>query len=415
MNTNTSQRFPDPSKLSLAILEHLVEPVIGEKAIEEIHRPQAENELRESLHLTFSRAETRFRAEHMDKELCEALLNLPLNDLPTMADAVRDYYELPIDTSLMDVLHDRFVADYPDLESERVVAATRGFLKVLKEELTASDSEIGEKLAHIATIRMADTMEQISNQLANQSDITPEDLAQVANEYRNFMIAELKDHTIRGFAPQVGGRVISLPLADVFLPLEAIEGRPALAEYAEADLLRQAAGKVMDELDWQRQREEMEKRYAQLSARQAAQRSLNLEELLKSSRSVLLGDPGTGKTTVTRYISYALAAEDMTHLGRNAQGLIPVLIRIANYAKALEADSTLHVIEYVERELTPRPEFGTFLRRAIENAKCLIILDGLDEVTNTGLRIRVTERIQTMVASFHDSRFLVTSSRYAAG
>ncbi|MGH7597405.1 MAG: NACHT domain-containing protein, partial [bacterium] len=165
----------------------------------------------------------------------------------------------------------------------------------------------------------------------------------------------------------------------------------------------------MGELDWQRRREEMEKRYAQLSARQAAQRSLKLADLIKSSRSVLLGDPGTGKTTVTRYITYALASNDVTYTGASARGLTPALIRIANYAKAYERDSTLHLIEYVEKELMPRPEFGRYLRHEIESGECLIILDGLDEVTNPGLRIQVTDRIQEMVAGFSANRYMVTS------
>jgi HEAT repeat protein/DNA replication protein DnaC len=236
-----------------------------------------------------------------------------------------------------------------------------------------------------------------------------EDLTAVRQDYRDYLVKEFKDHVIRGFAPQVGGRVISLPLAKIFLPLQATEGRPALAEYADEDLRRQAASEVMGELDWQRRREEMEKRYAQLSARQAAQRSLKLADLIKSSRSVLLGDPGTGKTTVTRYITYALASDDATHTGTSVRGLTPVLIRIANYAKAYERDSTLHLIEYVEKELTPRPEFGRYLRYEIESGECLIILDGLDEVTNPSLRIQVTDRIQEMVASFSANRYMVTS------
>ncbi|MGB0384893.1 MAG: HEAT repeat domain-containing protein [Ardenticatenaceae bacterium] len=233
------------------------------------------------------------------------------------------------------------------------------------------------------------------------------DLSGLRQEYFDYLIREHKDHVIRGFSPRVSGRDVSLPLAKIFLPLEAIEGRPALAEYAEEDMLRQAISGSMGELDWQRHTLEMEKRSAQLGARLAAQRALTLAELLDSSRAVLLGDPGTGKTTVTCYITYALAAGDRTHIGRRVLGLTPVLIRLANYGQAFEGDRTMHLIEYVEQELTPR--FGPYLRQAIENGHCLIILDGLDEVTDPTLRTRVTERIQTMVASYHHNRFLVTS------
>ena len=109
----------------------------------------------------------------------------------------------------------------------------------------------------------------------------------------------------------------------------------------------------------------MERRFAQLRAKQDAEKQLELANFMQTNRSVLLGDPGTGKTTVTRYITYALAARDATHVGEDALDRIPVLIRVANYARAFEQDSTLHVIEYIERELTPKTEFGQFLSKVL--------------------------------------------------
>ncbi|MEZ4709074.1 MAG: hypothetical protein R3A44_17840 [Caldilineaceae bacterium] len=243
----------------------------------------------------------------------------------------------------------------------------------------------------------------------NTASSDNDDFTAIKQEYLAYLVNEYKDLTIRGFAPQVGSRVVSLSLAKVFLPLQAIEGRPALAEYAEEDLRRQALSQVSNELDWQRRREEMEKRLVQLNASRSAQRSLGLAEFLKESRAVLLGDPGTGKTTTTRYITYALAADDTKNIGENVRGLTPVLVRIANYAKAFEKDRTLHLVEYIEKELMPRPEFGRYLRHAIEEGNCLIILDGLDEVAVTNLRIDVTQRIQSMVASFGDNHYIVSS------
>jgi predicted NACHT family NTPase len=95
--------------------------------------------------------------------------------------------------------------------------------------------------------------------------------------------------------------------------------------------------------------------------------------------------------------------------GHKVRGLTPVLLRIANYARAFEQDSTLHLIEYIERELTLRREFGRYLAQAIRDGACLVILDGLDEVTDPQLRMRVTDRIRAQIAGFSTNRYLVTS------
>ncbi|MCP4697132.1 MAG: NACHT domain-containing protein [Gammaproteobacteria bacterium] len=230
--------------------------------------------------------------------------------------------------------------------------------------------------------------------------------------YLQYLIKAYRDHTIRGFAPRVSGRDVSLPLAKVFLPLQAVEGRPALTEYAEQDLQRQAAGEFMaepgGELDWTRRREDLEKRAARLAVRQAAQRPLRMNELLRRERIVFLGDPGSGKTTITRYLAYALAAGDYSHTGSKVKGLLPLLVRIANYGKAYEQNGC-HLLDYLADKNTPAPDFGPLLRRAVQAGECLVILDGLDEVTEPQLRMQVTQRIQEMVAAYPACRYLVTS------
>lgn len=235
-----------------------------------------------------------------------------------------------------------------------------------------------------------------------------EDFQAVRQGYFTYLSHLYANHVIHGFSPRISGRDVSLPLAKIFLPLKAIEGRPILAEYAEEDLMRLSLG-PMGELDWQRHSMEMEKRSTQMNVKLSAQKPLSLAELLASPRAILLGDPGTGKTTVTRYITYALAVQDYTHTGNAVSGLTPILVRLATYARVYEDNSALHLIEYIEKSHTERPEFGRYLRQAVENGHCLIILDGLDEVTDPALRLRVTENIQSMVASYSHNRFLVTS------
>lgn len=258
-----------------------------------------------------------------------------------------------------------------------------------------------------------DLLEAIAINTA-KSVISIEDISEVRKDYLNYLARSIESHPINGFAPQVGGgTIVSLPLNEIFLPLCSVEGQPTLAKYAEEELMRQEATEMQfgleNEFHYQHFRQEMEKRNRQLKEEQEKQHPLSLANLLKSPRSVLLGDPGTGKTITTRYITYALSTNNSTHIDPEIVRLTPILIRIANYAQVYEQDKSLHLIEYVERELTSRDDFGRYLRQAVKQGQCLIILDGLDEVGNPNLRMQITERIQNMVATYSQNRFLVTS------
>lgn len=235
-------------------------------------------------------------------------------------------------------------------------------------------------------------------------------IVDVRRDYKLYLADELREHVLRGFAPQVGGRVLSLPLGKIFLPLQAVEGRPALAQYAAEDLAWQEEAAQTDELDWHYRREEMEKRQARLRERRTTQRTLSLEDLLRERRAVLLGDPGSGKSTVSRYVAWALATEDLTKVGNTLAGRLPIYVRLASFGKALESEGGLTLLDYVESRLFPRqPAFGPCLREAVTDGNCLVLLDGLDEVTDTSLRVETAQRIQELVRDFPANRFLVTS------
>ncbi len=211
---------------------------------------------------------------------------------------------VPSERDLIDIFGMFFVAFREWLLREEEFSHLREYFQLTEKRAQTALQKQSVALEHAMLAKLTT--------IANNTDRSVDNLVELDKEYREYLVKELKDHILRGFAPQIGGKVLSLPLAKIFLPLQAIEGRPALAEYAEEDLQRQVSYHGGDELDWQRWREEQEKRHTQLSVRQAAQRSLKLADLLKNSRAVLLGDPGTGKTTITRYITYALAAGDAT-------------------------------------------------------------------------------------------------------
>lgn len=139
-------RIPDLGKVSIAIIEHSIEPILGEKAIAELRSPVYEKELRESLEMALKISERRFATELRDDKVCEAVLSLPLADLPTLQEALRKFYERPTDSTFAEVLRSRLSNDYTSLSKSQIDSAITSYIAILREELVPVSDEIRNKL-----------------------------------------------------------------------------------------------------------------------------------------------------------------------------------------------------------------------------------------------------------------------------
>lgn len=173
MSDHLKSRFPHLGKLSLALLEHLVEPVIGKDAKDVIKAPVVEKELQESLGKALAHAEARFTKDHADAELCRALLDLPLHDLPSLKQAVRDYYDRPTDPTLAETLRLRLNRDYSQLAPDRIESATGAYLKILRQELVPVSEDIRGKLSTLAVLGIKEDTAQIVELLKQSNRPAP--------------------------------------------------------------------------------------------------------------------------------------------------------------------------------------------------------------------------------------------------
>lgn len=177
---STKSRFPNLGKLSIALLEHTVKPIIGEKAIDEIKSPVVEKNLINSLEIALEKAEKRFISEYGDKEICEVVLNLPLSDLPSVIQAVRTFCSSPNDPTLGQVLSEQLKISFRNLSSERIDSGVSAYIRFLRDELANLSGDVRDKLSVHATLniqdnttRIATTMERILANLAIKDNVQP--------------------------------------------------------------------------------------------------------------------------------------------------------------------------------------------------------------------------------------------------
>ncbi len=119
---------------------------------------------------------------------------------------------------------------------------------------------------------------------------------------------------------------------------------------------------------------------------------------------ILLGDPGSGKTTHLRRVAYLLATGEAAKLGL-PETCVPVLLALRNLtttARGLEP-----FIEAEFRSAFSRLPAG-FATQLLAQGNIVYLLDGLDEVPPSR-RAEIVQWVEKGLRTSHDARFLVTS------
>ena len=155
-------------------------------------------------------------------------------------------------------------------------------------------------------------------------------------------------------------------------------------------------------------------------------RKLNLARALQSHRRlVIIGDPGCGKTTLLAYLAltYARALRDGQdwvgeRLGLAEAGFLPVLLPLRDLGRHLLESSPsagtdgpalllAFLRTYYQNQDICLPL--DFFRHPLESGQAVVLLDGMDELAESGLRQRVARLIEKFALRYPDCRYVVTS------
>jgi hypothetical protein len=132
--------------------------------------------------------------------------------------------------------------------------------------------------------------------------------------------------------------------------------------------------------------------------------------LAREQRMVLLGDPGAGKSTLSRYLMLALADETQSGPVEALAGWLPLLVELRTYADAQWRSGTfLDLVDHLHRtEGLGLPK--TMLEEVLTGeGRVVVVFDGLDEVFDPQVRDTVARRIGGFAAAYPRVRVVVTS------
>jgi formylglycine-generating enzyme required for sulfatase activity len=263
------------------------------------------------------------------------------------------------------------------------VESTRD-IRVRDEGVAASEGGTAARMVAVGGSVQGDVILNVNAGPADAADLwrglskrkPSADLTRATDSYLKNLVQRYQYLDFKGMG--VSDRVpLRLPLLEMYVPLKARAETPFGETWERLRFAgRTASAAEMDAI-----------------GRGVSARRPTLDLLGRSDGLIILGDPGAGKTTFLKFLALVLATGQGEALGLKVR--LPVLVPLSAYANALsEEDIPLDrfIARYhAERGVTT--PLGDMLEQAFQQGGVLLLLDGLDEIRDHGLRNTVIERV----------------------
>ncbi len=134
-------------------------------------------------------------------------------------------------------------------------------------------------------------------------------------------------------------------------------------------------------------------------------------------RMVIVGAPGSGKSTLLQHLTLTYAQTAHRRRSRQIPTLIPVLLPLHQIRDSIIAhapDLTAVIVQQVKtlpqgKSLNLSPQW---FESQLSAGRCLVMLDGLDEVADEAQRRQVSQWVDRQIQAYPEAFWLLTSRPY---
>ncbi len=246
------------------------------------------------------------------------------------------------------------------------------------------------------TVYNLSVSDAVVKRLARQGDLSTERAEKATRQFLDFVENYYRYLPLKGMGDNSGLR-LRFPLVELYIPLNARLTLPKGDTLDEG--LRIAGRNLTDE-----ERTHIGGRLDQL------QPVLTL--IQNHPVVVMLGDPGSGKSTVVKLLAFLLATGQGDALG--LADYLPLLLPLAAYSEKLETQPNLNLRRFAEEyfeDYVDVDDLSPLLEAKLKQGKVLILLDGLDEVKELSQRNTVVDRVHRFLCQHvkEGNRVIMTS------
>ena len=237
--------------------------------------------------------------------------------------------------------------------------------------LSGLDKNKKEQCLADLAMEILDLLKQKTTSKADESGFSQQELLEQRTDYLNYLIQTYKYLDFKGIdsiAEAVKGSS-GITLESVYVPLRARLDTPDAETWHRLGGRLYRGSKAVADCDPGKLEQEIS---------QAEQAALIVEQWMERQPAlVILGDPGSGKSTTMKRLALELAQKE--------DGPLPILIPLNAYGKRLET-GTISFEEFLpeyfdgKRAQLDKLKLRQLFTEALKQQKAVVLLDGLDEV-----------------------------------
>ncbi len=160
-------RYPNFGNLTIALIERVVEPILGKDVIGIVKTPYSNRRLFNELRDALLRAEKEFIRENQSLAVSEGLIQLHIADLDSIQTAFWHFVKNPAGPDFPRRLYKQLCAYYPNVSDSERISAINAYLKVLKAEIVNINEETRQNVSSAALLSIEKHVESMDNKLGS--------------------------------------------------------------------------------------------------------------------------------------------------------------------------------------------------------------------------------------------------------